>query len=418
MLNMADLSTSFVLKNAEIINIDNKDVQRIRMFNDIVWEKNKPTTTTLSISPTSTTYGNSYTLTATTKVTKDNSLINGNIEIYDVTNGANTKINTITTTNSVAQYVISNATAGTHSYKAVFQKQGIYDASTSAVATCTINKKTPTFVDTGDATIYKGWNIGVKLKSGTTALKSKKISIKIGSNAAKTATTNTNGIASLATNLSPGQYTVTYTYAGDNEYNSVTKTRKYTVKDYQTKTLSISSNSLGNQSGSHQQWATNSSGYQCYKNNLAKMNTGNGIATAHGTRKDPSPLILTFGRAGINKVYKINFSFTANQQPAVKNNAGGGLFGAPSVILNVNGSNETAKTGTAFKTYKYYQNYTASQGPVNTNLAWTYTNGKSLSSNLKVTIDYPASTGTEEGFITISKIKLTVSYVPSQAAFT
>ncbi len=412
---MADLSTNFILKNADVISIENQDVQRIRMLNDIVWEKHKPTVTTLSISPTSTTYGSSYTLTATTKLSQNNTVIDGVIDIYDVTNGANTKIKSVTTTNGVAKHTISNASAGTHKYKAIFQQKGVYDSSTSSIQSCTINKKTPSFNEVGTATIYKGWEIGVKLTSNKTALANKKVSITInGSTYNKT--TDSKGIARLTVNLSPGTYTVTYKYAGDNEYNSITTTRKYTLKDYQTKNLSISSESLGSQSGSSQKWEKNSSGYQCYKNNLAKVNTGNGIATANGTRKNPSPLTLTFNKGTISKINKVSLSFVADQKPAVKNNAGGGLFAAPSVTLNINGSNETAKTGKAFTKYKYYQNYYASKGPVTTSLSWSYSNGKSLSS-LKVTIDYPASTGTEEGFITLSKITLTVSYIPTQTAF-
>ena len=86
-----------ILKDADTIFIEGKDVERIKIFNDVVWEKIKATTLTLHSSTSSTSFVNSFTLTASLTETKTGIPVNGNIEFYD----GNTKIGISTTSNGI-----------------------------------------------------------------------------------------------------------------------------------------------------------------------------------------------------------------------------------------------------------------------------------------------------------------------------
>ena len=86
------------LKCGKTITIDGKDVQRIRILNDIVWEKTKPTTLILTGTPKSVTIGKTFNLVATLTDSYGEG-INGDI-IFSGNGISGTK--TIRATNGVA----------------------------------------------------------------------------------------------------------------------------------------------------------------------------------------------------------------------------------------------------------------------------------------------------------------------------
>ena len=157
--------------------IDGKDVQRIRILNDIVWEKTKPTSLTLSSSPSSVISGKTFNLTA---IVTDSSgkTINGNVKF---TGSGISGTKTISTVNGIAKLSnISTTHLGDNTYQAVFEKTDIYLGSSSTTKV-TVKKETPILTVHGDKTVYDTWKIGVKMTAsdGKTILKNKTIKLTI-----------------------------------------------------------------------------------------------------------------------------------------------------------------------------------------------------------------------------------------------
>lgn len=419
--------TNFRLKDCQEIKIrtvsstdelpifldDADDVERIRILNDIVWEKNKNTVTRLTTSSNNVLYGNSFTLTTSTSLEQNrntSTIVDGTIKFYK----DNTLIATKSTSNGTAQLTITGNQVGTSTYKAIFNKEKYNDSSASV--NVQVSKKVPTLSNVGASTVYKTWYIGIKLTDNGKALSGKTIKITV-NGVTYNKKTDSNGIAKLKNNLNAKTYKVTYVFDGDNTYNSVSTSRTYTMKDYKTTTLSVSSvsgASASDKSKPNQRWEKiSNTEYHCYKNGLKCYATTNAIATASGTYKNPAPLIITFNRGSVSTIYEANLTFTSNQTKGCTGSTGGALFTTgPTVGLDV-GSGYDNKTGKAFTKWNYYKSYYASKGPINESLTWSY-NGKQVNNSLKIKIDYPANSGVEEGYLTIKNLKLTVSYIPAQ----
>ena len=206
-------------------------------------------------------------------------------------------------------------------------------------------------------------------------------------------------------------------FDGDDTYDSVSTTRKYTMKDYQTTTLpvsSVSGVSDSDKSAPNQRWQQiSNTEYHCYKNGLKCHATTDAISSASGTYKKPAPLIITFNNNSISTIYEANLSFTSNQTKGCTGASGGALFDVgPTIGLDV-GTGYDNKIGKAFTKWNYYKSYYASKGPINESMTWSY-DGKQINNSLKIKIDYPANSGVEEGYLTIKNLKLTVSYRPTQ----
>ena len=299
-------------------------------------------------------------------------------------------------------------------YKAIFTKEKYNDSSASV--SVTVGKKVPTLSNVGTSTIYKTWYMGIKLTDNGKALSGKTIKITV-NGVTYNKTTDNNGIARLKNNLNEGIYDVTYVFDGDDTYDSVSTTRKYTMKDYQTTTLSVSSvngASDSDKSAPNQRWQQiSNTEYHCYKNGLKCHATTDAISSASGTYKKPAPLIITFNNNSISTIYEANLSFTSNQTKGCTGASGGALFDVgPTIGLDV-GTGYDNKIGKAFTKWNYYKSYYASKGPINESMTWSY-DGKQINNSLKIKIDYPANSGVEEGFLTIKNLKLTVSYRPTQ----
>ena len=392
---------------------DADDVERIRILNDIVWEKSKNTVTKLTTSSNNVLYGNSFTLTASTSLEQNGStstIVDGTIKFYK----DDILISTKSTSNGTAQLTVVGDEVGTNIYKAIFNKEK-YNNSSASVSV-KVSKKTPILSNIGTSTIYRTWYIGIKLTDNGKALSGKTIKITVNGVTYNKITDN-NGIAILKNNLNEGIYNVTYVFDGDNTYDSISTTRKYTMKDYQTTTLSVSSvsgASESDKSAPNQRWEQiNNTEYHCYKNGLKCYATNNTIATVSGTYKKPASLIITFNTNSISTIYEANLTFTSNQTKGCINATGGALFDTGPIIGLDVGNGYDNKTGKAFTKWNYYKSYYASKGTINESLTWSY-DGKQINNSLNIKIDYPANSGVEEGYLTIKNLKLTVSYRPTQ----
>lgn len=395
---------------------DTDNVERIRILNDIVWEKSKNTVTQLTASSNNILYGDSFTLTASTSLEQSgntSTIVDGIIKFYK----NNTLIDTKSTSNGTAQLTVMGDEVGTNTYKAIFTKEK-YNTSSASVSV-TVSKKTPTLSNIGTNTVYKTWYMGIKLTDSGKPLSNKTIKITV-NGVTYNKTTDNNGVAKLKNNaLNEGIYDVSYVFDGDDTYDSVSTTRKYTMKDYQTTTLAVSNvngASDSDKSAPNQRWEKiSNTEYHCYKNGLKCHVTNDVIATASGTYKKPAPLIITFNTNNINTIYEANLSFTSNQSKGCTGASGGALFDiGPTIGLDV-GTGYDNKIGKAFTKWNYYKNYYASKGPISESLKWSY-NGKQINNSLKIKIDYPANSGVEEGYLTIKNLKLTISYTPVQEA--
>lgn len=392
---------------------DTDNVERIRILNDIVWERSKNTVTELTASSDNVLYGNSFTLSTSTSLEKSGStstIIDGIIKFYK----DDILISTKSTSNGTAQLTVVGDEVGTNIYKAIFNKEK-YNNSSASVSV-KVSKKTPILSNIGTSTIYRTWYMGIKLTDNGKALSGKTIKITV-NGVTYNKTTDNNGIARLKNNLDEGIYDVTYVFDGDDTYDLVSTTRKYTMKDYQTTTLSVSSVSGASDSDKNapnQRWQQiSNTEYHCYKNGLKCHATTDAISSTSGTYKKPAPLIITFNNNSINTIYEANLTFTSNQTKGCTGASGGALFDiGPTIGLDV-GTGYDNKIGKAFTKWNYYKNYYASKGPINESMTWSY-DGKQINNSLNIKIDYPANSGVEEGFLTIKNLKLTVSYTPTQ----
>ena len=97
-----------------------------------------PSTTTLTVNPSSGQYGDPITLTATMSPT----VASGRVTFYDVLpSGATVFIGDATLSGGTATFVASTLSAGTHSVEAAYSGDGIYSTSVSQPSTVTVAKK-------------------------------------------------------------------------------------------------------------------------------------------------------------------------------------------------------------------------------------------------------------------------------------
>ncbi|RSL18366.1 YVTN family beta-propeller protein [Edaphobacter aggregans] len=98
----------------------------------------KPSTTTLTVNPSSGQYGDPITLTTTVSPT----VASGRVSFYDVLpSGGTVFMGDATLSGGTATFVTSTLTAGTHSVEAAYSGDGIYSTSLSLPSTVTVAKK-------------------------------------------------------------------------------------------------------------------------------------------------------------------------------------------------------------------------------------------------------------------------------------
>lgn len=407
--------SNFRLKDGRTITIDNKDVQRIRILNDIVWEKTKATSLSITGTPNTVNPGKTFNLTAV--ITDSNGVgVNGKVTFSG--NGiSGTK--TIQASNGIATLQnISTNNVGTNTYTARFEKTDIYLPS-EGTTTIKVNKKTPILTIVGEKTIYDTWKIGAKLtdSDGKTVLKKYSVKLSIGGKS-YTLTTNNKGIVSQKISGLSGSKEATFKYEGNNVYNSVTKKQKYTINSYKEDTLSFNSADTGSQNASNrtQCWIKKSNTeYWCKNKNVACYHTET-IAAHSGTYHTPDKLKISFKKGNVASIKQATLTFTSEHQPGCKGSYLGGYFkNAPTVQLAVNGS--TFKTGSGAKAFgsqysSAYSTHYNTHGTLSQKITW---GSKSVTSNPIVSIKYPTNDGVEEAWIRVYNIKFKVAYIPKQS---
>lgn len=135
-----------------------------------------------------------------------------------------------TNSNGIASAKISLSKKGTYTFTAKFAGNNIYN-SISKKGKITLNPLS-TSLTVKKYTFKKAATkkIQVTLKSGNTALKSKKVTIKLNGKT-YSGKTNSKGVATITIKLTKkGTFTYTANFAGDNTYKAVSKSQKVVIK--------------------------------------------------------------------------------------------------------------------------------------------------------------------------------------------
>jgi hypothetical protein len=159
------------------------------------------TSTTLTVAPASSTYGDAVTLTAT--VTPAQSGIGSAVGSVDFVDGSTSLGTVALDANGKATLTRSDIGAGSHSVKAVYSGSTLFAGSTSAARTLSIAKRATSIA--ADPAVVKLLPLGlplgqlrVKVSSSLGPLAGVPVVFTIGNNVAGTVTTDVNGVAQLS----------------------------------------------------------------------------------------------------------------------------------------------------------------------------------------------------------------------------
>ena len=202
------------------------------------------TTTTLAASPSSTTYGQSVTFTATIGVVSPGAgTPTGSVEFFDGT----TPIGTTPLSGSTAAVSTAALTAGTHSITAQYLGDGNFSSSTSSPATVPVSMaSTTTSLSTSASTSAFGQSVTFTATIGVVApgagVPTGSVTFKDGSTTLGTGTLNSTGQATFATTtLAVGSHTITAVYGGDPNYSGRTSAARAQTVNKDGSTAAITS---------------------------------------------------------------------------------------------------------------------------------------------------------------------------------
>ena len=419
------------LKDGTSITIDGKDVERIRILNDIVWEKARATTLTLQ-APESIVVKQTFTLKAYL-VDNHGEVVNGNIIFSGP--GAN---KTVKAVNGIAEVVIDtknfdfqNDTFNTqrngyiYTYTARFERMGRYLASNSTKEIC-IKKDTPKIeivgLQNGKNNLYYQWHIGCRLTDvNGDLIKNQPVCISI--NGRKyPRLTNEKGIAPLLIRFGVQQlYTATFTSRGSALYNSNTRTQEYNYLQYQNTKLPFLAHSLGENSAQKDWIQIDTNKYQCGQLE-SSCNNSNGIQV----NNEPDTLKITFNKNNTNSnIYQVKLTFNSySLTNKCYNPPMGGWFKTePDIKLSRDGTNFSPSQSTILKfpsEYNIHYGY-SSHNKLSQSIIWesidensNYNQPFIITTNPIVSFKYPKNEGIQEGAIQLSNIALTIAEVPLQ----
>lgn len=256
----------------------------------------KPTHITLSASPgTSVSWVKQVTITAKL-YDNSNNLINGVLLCSAIDN------NNHTTTNGACTLTVPKQTGpGTKTFQVVYNGASQeYEPCNNSI-TITFTKDTPTLKAlTTTTSIYSGYHAVYQLlDSQNKAIPSTKIQIKVGSNAYKDYTTDSNGKVSIKVTQAE---TIKYKFGGDAKYNSVAeKSQKFTIKSNPTKSTCCGSMSQSptSRKSPYQIWSdltgdcTTTNYLRCGHESTGSNNS-NTLGSINGSFHKPAVLSKTF----------------------------------------------------------------------------------------------------------------------------
>ncbi len=397
--------TSFRLKDCKEITIDNKDVRRIKILNDVVWEKNKQTETNITASG-SFLAGEYVALDIEVINPHSNDIINGTAIIErDDGNGYKTVTN-ITIENNKGIFYTKEECTNLEStqkikYKVTFNQVDVYLESHKEIE-ITIKRKTPKLQQYGETAIFPGWKIGAKLDYNGQALSNKTILFGNGD----TRNTNSNGIVSI-TNTSNTPFSMTYSFQGDTIYNPQTVEQQYTIRELSSKTLThrISQKSSAI-AEPYQRWYFYNDYIACGKK-MSYAKSKYTISAMGGDYKTPQILYVDFTIDNDINVEQTSITYTVEHIQGLTyatNYCTNVYFPYIDFYLDNNISSKKRYTPEHDWFCGYECTRTKKMYPV---ASWN-------NSGQRITIEYAANDGPEEGYIEISNIKVTIKYKSKQ----
>jgi sugar lactone lactonase YvrE len=203
-----------------------------------------PTTTTVSVNPSTAVYGTPVTLTATVS-TGTGPVPSGSVLFF--INGIQVAGATLNGS-GVATVTLLAAPTGTDVVTATFSQQGNYGASTSAQATLIVTPAgTQTTLTAVPQQIRLGQNVilTATVASGTTGIPTGTVNFMNGSAQIGQATVNAGGVAILNTTTLPaGTDTITAVYLGDGNFQTSTSNAVTVTVADDTLTMTVNPNQL------------------------------------------------------------------------------------------------------------------------------------------------------------------------------
>ena len=285
------------------------------------------TTTTLAASPSSTTYGQSVTFTATIGVVSPGAgTPTGSVEFFDGT----TLIATTPLSGSTAAVSTAALTAGTHSITAQYLGDGNFSSSTSSPATVPVRMaSTTTNLSSSASTSVFGQSVTFTATIGVVApgagVPTGSVTFKDGSTTLGTGTLNSTGQATFATTtLAVGSHTITAVYGGDPNFSGSTSAAlaQTVSKDGSTAAITSSASpSVLNQSVSFTvtvSAAAPGSGTPTgtVQFSIDGSKFGSAVALAGGSATSTSISTLKLGNHTITASYSGDGNFTASTAPS------------------------------------------------------------------------------------------------------
>jgi len=285
------------------------------------------TTTTLAASPSSTTYGQSVTFTATIGVVSPGAgTPTGSVEFFDGTK----PISTTPLSGSTAAVSTAALMAGTHSITAQYRGDGNFSSSTSSPATVPVSMaSTTTSLRTSASTSVFGQPVTFTATIGVVApgagVPTGSVTFKDGSTTLGTGALNSTGQATFATTtLAVGSHTITAVYGGDPDFSGSTSAAlaQTVSKDGSTAAITSSASpSFLNQSVSFTvtvSAAVPGSGTPTgtVQFSIDGSKFGSAVALAGGSATSTSISTLKLGNHTITASYSGDGNFTASTAPS------------------------------------------------------------------------------------------------------
>lgn len=446
---MTNSNSNFTLINAKSIQIDGKDVKRIKIQNYIVYPKEKKQINIkASVSRTTLDPWQNFYLRATLtddkgNPVKDENILNKIIFAGDGISGSEPV--TIERDTGTKKILAEPKTIGTHTYTVILPSSSGYPETTSTIKV--IVKKYNVAADLWGYNNVVDGIIGIRVKNiaYNTPIENAKVRATLkwkdnnwdNPDAQYEGYTNSDGIVTFALNIptSVTKMKARYDYIpeGDqqNIYNPgrLDKDRIYLIHhigQYLTKTLPMTDSHLGDRivALNTQKWKTIQNGFQCCDtgqpcggSNTIRYITQRPEIDLYSYYK-PHDLKLVYEKQNApQKIIKAVFEFDMQSLNGACTNANyGGFFPTgPDVLLSFDGGNgfiDAAAERVLNVSYKPYAHST--NDVIKHSAEWVFgeQGEQPILGNIVVLIRCCANSGSEEGCLKITNTSLKVSYLP------
>lgn len=435
------------LKDAKTIFIDDNDVERIWMLNEIVWEKRRPTRITMTASTTAISWAHSYTLTAKLEDMDGNPVV-GTTKLYRMPNDFNgtlddlfvddtyrfiTRDTAIEDGEAIVRFSLQYQDIDTYKYYVRFLGTSKYQPSnTTQPITVEVQKDQAELHIVGTNNIYNTWRVGARLVgSRGNRIGSEPIYFTVDNAASSTEVqTNPYGGALLTIDGKTTNQThkVKMVFKGNDKYKPVTIENNYKVLSSKSVSLKVQrasqtindditscTNCTNRNNNTLQKWESKGSGeWQCGRQDCyCRM-----IGSNTGKWKQPSPLTFTFDDTEIiGNITSMRFTFsdaynkgwTNGGYPSFNNTTIGFTYG--------NKNNPVTTTLQDGKPGKIsYNTHTITLEGAYGERIWHNPDidPEFPTTHLKVNVNYSANTSNETGILNIKDIIFIVAYIPQQ----